>query len=103
LKGLRRRYEQFRQAGAQIVTVSADSVGALAKYKENTSAPFVMLSDTDRKVIKEYGIYNPSEHDGVAIPSIFIVDKAGTVRFAHVERTMVRVRNKKLLEEVQKL
>ncbi len=62
-----------------------------------------MLSDADRALIKRYDIYNPSEHGGVAIPAIFLIDKSGVVRYGHVERTMIRVRNKTLLEEARKL
>jgi peroxiredoxin len=67
------------------------------------AVPLIMLSDAERSVIKRYDVYNPSEHGGVAIPAVFIIDKSGAVRFAHVERTIIRVRNKTLLEEAKKL
>jgi len=62
-----------------------------------------MLSDTDRTTIKEYGLYNPSERDGIAIPAAFVVDTSGAVRYARVQNTVFRARAKKLLAEVRKL
>ena len=103
MKGLNRRHEKFREAGGQIVTISADSVDELAKYRDESSAPLLMLSDTERATIKEYGVYNASERGGVAIPAVFIIDESRAVRFSHVERTLLRVRNKTLLKELKSL
>jgi peroxiredoxin len=103
LKGLRRKHEQFRQAGAQIVTVSADPASELEEYRKAHSIPFIMLSDSAKTVIKEYGIYNPAERGGIAIPAIFIIDESGTIRYARLERTVLRARNKTLLKEIKSM
>jgi peroxiredoxin len=86
-----------------MVTVSTDSTDALKKYQADTGAPFMMLSDTEKKVLMDYDLYNPSERDGVAIPAIIIVDRAGIVRYSHVQGKIIRVRNKHLLKELKNL
>jgi peroxiredoxin Q/BCP len=103
LKGLRKKNELFRRAGAQIVTVSSDPVDELDKYRGKNSVPFMMLSDSSRNVIKEYGVYNASERDGIAIPAVFIVDKEGVTRYSSVGGTLVRARSGKLLKVVRSL
>ncbi|GAB4336026.1 MAG: hypothetical protein Kow0099_08740 [Candidatus Abyssubacteria bacterium] len=99
LKGLRNRYQELARGGVELATVSADPIENLRAYTEKNSVPFIMLSDTDRTVIKQYGVYNPKERGGVAIPSVFIIDREGTVRFAGIERTVLRVSSKKLVEK----
>jgi peroxiredoxin Q/BCP len=103
LKGLRNRYAELAQAGVELATVSADPVEKLRKYVDKNRVPFVMLSDTDRAVIKQYGVYNPKERGGVAIPSVFIINREGVVRFAGIERTMLRMSGKKLVEKAKEL
>ncbi|HWC77579.1 MAG TPA: peroxiredoxin, partial [Blastocatellia bacterium] len=35
-------------------------------------------------VIKQYGILNAREHDGIAHPSVFIIDKVGRIQYLYV-------------------
>jgi peroxiredoxin len=98
-----RRYEQFLQAGVRMVTISTDSTEALKEYQSETGVPFMMLSDTEKKVLKDYDLFNPSERDGVAVPALVVVDQSGTVRYSHAQGKIIRVRNKQLLKELQKL
>ena len=62
----------------------------------------MLLSDVPCDVIKEYGLYNPSEKNGISLPAVFIIDTAGIVKYANVEGTFFRVRTGKLVKEVQK-
>jgi len=62
-----------------------------------------MLSDSEKVAMKEYGVYNPSERGGIAIPAVFIIDKSGTITYAKVERIVLRVWNKTLLKGIQRV
>ena len=62
-----------------------------------------MLSDSECATIREYDVYNPSERGGIAIPAVFIIDESGVIRYSNSERTVLRVRSKKLLRELEKL
>lgn len=103
MKGLRRRYEQFRGAGAELYTVSTDTEEALAEYRRRNDVPFEMLSDKGKKVIKQYDVYNPSERDGVAVPAVFIIDRSGVVRYSNIQGKLIRIRNKRLLKELENI
>jgi peroxiredoxin len=98
-----RRYEQFLQAGVRMVTISTDSTEALKKYQTDTSVPFMMLSDTEKTVLKDYDLFNPSERDGVALPALVVVDRSGVVRYANVQKKLIRIRSKQLLKKLQNL
>jgi len=103
LKGLKKRYEKFRQAGTEIILISADLPQDLEEYRIKKAIPFLMLSDPDCDVIKEYGLYNPSERNGIAVPAVFILDSSGVVRYSKIENIIFRARSKRLLKEVRKL
>ena len=98
-----KKYDQFRQAGAEIVVISADSVEVLENYRKKNSAPFVMLSDPDCTIIKQYGVFNASERDGIAVPVTFVVNREGIITFSKRKSTLLRTRTTLLLREVEKL
>ena len=86
-----------------MITISTDSAAALEAYRVESGLPFMMLSDSEKKLIKEYDLFNESEHDGVAVPAIIVVDHTGTVRYSHVQGRYIRIRNKKLLKDLESL
>jgi peroxiredoxin len=51
---------------------------------QTTGAKFQILSDAEKKTITDYGIVNKAEHDGIAHPSVFILDKEGRIRYMYV-------------------
>ena len=83
--------------------ISADSVDELKDYKKREGCPLTMLSDSERKVIKEYDLYNPSEREGIAVPAAFVINRSGVVRFSKIENTLLRVRPNMLLKQVQEI
>ena len=53
--------------------------------------PFAILSDTNKRVIQDWDIYNPKEKGGIAKPAVFIIDRDRRVLFASVDRVNARV------------
>ncbi len=51
-------YDDFNKAGITVLGVSADSGESHKKFKEKYNLPFTLLSDPDKKVIREYGAYS---------------------------------------------
>jgi peroxiredoxin Q/BCP len=49
-------FEQFKEEGAQVVGISADDVASHKKFAEKYKLPFTLLSDTDNKVRKLFGV-----------------------------------------------
>ena len=96
-------YNNFKRAGAEVIAISVDEQSFAWSMAQTTGAKFQILSDADKKVITSYGILNAAEHDGIAHPSIFIVDREGKIRFLHVGKDpQDRPPDETILEEVKK-
>ena len=103
---VRNRYDKIKQLGAEVLTVTNDSPEALRKYKAKTNTRFLMLSDKESSVIREYDIENRWEPHkrGVAHPSTYIIDRQGIVRFAEVRRNyLFRINISTILDELKAL
>ncbi|HCQ12153.1 peroxiredoxin [Flavobacterium sp.] len=73
----RDNYEEFKDLGAEIIGISADSVQSHVKFKSKFNLPFILLTDNDKKLRKLFGV----ENDFLIIPGrqTFVVDKNGLI------------------------
>jgi peroxiredoxin len=53
--------------------------------------PFPILCDTERRVVRQWDIYNPRERGGIAKPAVFLIDRGRTLRFGAVDTVVRRV------------
>ena len=76
-------YEDFTEAGAQVVGVSGDSVESHRKFIEKYLLPFTLLSDEGGDVRKLYGV------TGFLLPgrTTFVIDKIGIIRLVFSSQT----------------
>ncbi len=71
-------YEDFKQAGAEVIGVSSDSAEIQGEFASRYKLPFVLLSDPGDEVGKMYGVKNKFVvFKGRAT---FIIDPEGVVR-----------------------
>lgn len=79
-------YESFTEAGAEVIGVSSDSVESHEKFAGRHELPFVLLSDKDRSVRKQYG----ASTLGVVPGRItFVIDKDGVIRHTFSSMTNI--------------
>jgi len=71
--------------------VSVDGPDESEALRAHLSLPFPILCDTERRVVREWGIYNSREKGGIAKPAVFILDPSQAVRFAAVDTVVKRV------------
>lgn len=71
-------YEVFKEAGAEVIGVSSQSVDSHKKFASTNTLPFVLLSDEGGKVRKQYGA--TSAFGLMPGRVTFVIDKKGTVR-----------------------
>ena len=97
-------YLEYQKRGVTPVTVSVDTPDAEAKTKATYAIPFPVLSDSDATMIEAFHVVNKVDdamlakmkgfgvdlerasgktHHEIAIPSLFLVDRTGVVRWAH--------------------
>ena len=84
-------YPSFRAAGANVVAVSVDASEKSEVVRRELHLPFPILSDSQRRVVRAWDIYNPREKGGIAKPAVFILAPDRTVRFASVDEVTFRV------------
>jgi peroxiredoxin len=83
--------DRIARAGS-LLYVAAEKRGGIfkpEKYLIERPVNFPFLLDEDRKVTKQYGIYQRLGLDAINIarPSTFVVDASGHIRFLHVGAT----------------
>ena len=72
-------YEDFLEAGAEVVGVSIDDTESHWKFAEHRQLPYILLSDPDLAVHKMYGA--DSSFFGLLRARIsFVIDQSGVVR-----------------------
>lgn len=54
---LRDSYDEFKKNGIVVIGVSYDSPQSHAAFKKKYNLPFLLLSDSERKVAQNYGAY----------------------------------------------
>jgi peroxiredoxin len=94
-------HKDFRAAGVEVVAISVDPPERSAGLRKDLALPFMLLSDSNRATIIEWGVLNAGEKGGIAIPSTFLIDRERKVRFASVEDMMMRVEPRALLDFVR--
>ncbi len=76
-------YDTLLDKGAVVIGISADSPESHAEFKKKYSLPFYLLSDHDKKVVREYGAWGKKklygkEYEGI-LRSTFIVNEEGLI------------------------
>ncbi|NCQ96534.1 MAG: peroxiredoxin [Microcystis wesenbergii Mw_MB_S_20031200_S109] len=71
-------YEVFTDAGAEVIGISADTPQSHQQFAQKYNLPFTLLSDTDNRVRKLFGV--PSTLFVLPGRVTYIIDKEGIVR-----------------------
>jgi len=81
----------IRAAGARLVAISVDAPEKSQAVRDELRLPFTILCDTQRTVVREWGVYNAREKGGIAKPAVFIIDPGRIVRCVSVDEVASRV------------
>src|SRR3954469_1303840 len=77
---------QFNAVKAQVYGISVDTFFALKAFADQQKLTFPLLSDFNKQVIRDYGVFNEDMIGlkGIAKRSVFVLDKEGIVRYREV-------------------
>ena len=97
----RDNYEVFKELGAEVIGVSSDSVASHQKFAKKYKLPFILLSDTDKKLRKLFGV--PSDLLGL-IPGrvTYVADKNGILQLVF-NSMLGKIHIEKALEIIKKM
>ena len=92
---------EFADLGAEVLAISPQDVDSHQEFvcKEELKMP--LLADTDKTVAEAYGVLGPL---GFYRRTVFVIDEAGIVRYAHQSRTNANfVAGPDLIEQVRRV
>ncbi|TBX69221.1 peroxiredoxin [Flavobacterium silvisoli] len=92
----RDRYEEFRELGAEVIGISGDSSLSHHSFADKYRLPFILLSDADKKIRKQFGV--PNDYLGL-IPgrATYVADKNGVIQLVF-DSTSGKIHIEKALE-----
>jgi hypothetical protein len=87
---LQQNLDRFTHQGLGVAAISYDSPAVLKSFADRQHITFPMLSDTDSKIIRAYGILNETvpignPTFGIPYPGTYIIDAQGKVVSKHFE------------------
>lgn len=92
-------YKKFKEKDVAVIGVSKDSAASHAKFAEKYGLPFILLSDPELEVIKEYGAWKEKKLYGKTCFGVsrttFIIDENG-----NIEKVMPKVKPDTNAEEI---
>jgi peroxiredoxin len=96
LASIAREFEEFQSRGAQIAGISVDPPSNNARMVGKLLLPFPLLSDPEGELARLFGLWN--EEEGVAVPSVVVIDQSGEVRYVYSGTDVAdRPRNEEVL------
>jgi peroxiredoxin len=100
---LQNDYHAFEDLNAEILAISVESLDMARRVSELLELQYPVLSDTDHTVVDLYGVYNLLG-DGVATPSVFVIDLQGIIRWEYVGQSPTdRPDSETILEQLRAL
>ena len=84
---MRDSFGYYEGVNAKVIGISVDSPFTLAKFKEEQSYQFPLLSDFNKETSQAYGAYYDEfvfNLKGVAKRAAFVIDEEGNISYAEV-------------------
>jgi peroxiredoxin Q/BCP len=76
-------YSKFRKRKIEVLGVSVDDEKSHKKFAEKYDLPFRLLADTDKKIVKDYGVWGEKSLYGRKFMGIhrvtYVIDEKGKV------------------------
>ena len=97
----RDQYEDFKDLGAEVIGISSDSVASHQKFSKQFKLPFILLSDSDKKIRKLFGV--PAGMFGL-IPGrvTYVTNKNGVIQMIF-DSVLATKHISKALESIKKI
>jgi len=88
IKEFNRRYDEFKEAGAEVLGGSVDSVYAHLEWTKTLGVlRYPLFSDITKQVSRDYGVL--IEEQGISLRGLFIIDPEGILRYQLVHELNV--------------
>ena len=96
---LRDNYQLLKNKGFEVLGISADGEKSHQKFISKYDLPFHLLADTEKKVLKSYGVWGPKKFMGRTYDGIhrttFVINEKG-----YIEKIFMKVKTKAHTEQI---
>ena len=97
------RYEEFKELGAEIITISTDTTFVHKAWHNNSKTiskiKFPMLADPTGRVCKDYDTYIP--HEGLSLRGTFLIDPDGILKAFELHDNSIGRSSEELIRKLQ--
>lgn len=98
---LRDNYDYLLKSGYVVLGISADSEKSHQRFIEKHGLPFPLIADTEKEIIKAYGVWGPKKFMGKTFDGIlrttFIIDGEGIIEEV-IDKVNTKEHTKQILE-----
>lgn len=77
--GFRDQYEDFKDLGTEVIGISSDSIASHEKFVQKYKLPFILLSDSDKKIRDLFGV-KPNLFGLLPGRVTYVVDRNGIIQ-----------------------
>ena len=92
-------YNGFKEKNVEVIGISKDSTASHVKFAEKYNLPFILLSDSELEVIKDYGVWQEKKLYGKVsmgvVRTTYVIDEKG-----FIEKVMPKVKPDTNAEEI---
>ena len=103
IQGFSKHYEDFKKLGAEILSVSTDTVFSHKAWHDSSPSikkiNFPMAADPTGKICREFGTY--IEEEGLSLRASFIIDPDGVLKSAEMHDNSIGRSVKEILRKLQ--
>ena len=82
-QGYAELYDSFAEKNAVVIGISKDTSASHEKFAEKYSLPFILLSDTEKKVIELYDVWKEKKLYGKTsmgvVRTTYLIDESGMI------------------------
>lgn len=98
---LRDNYEDLKAKGFEVIGVSPDDEKRHERFKEKNNLPFILIPDTEKKILNDYGVWGEKKMYGKTYMGVlrttFIIDENGVI-----EKIIRKVKTKDHTNQIYK-
>lgn len=100
---LRDYFPELKEKGIELLGVSADDANKHQKFIDKHSLPFPLIADTEKELIKAFGVWGPKkfmgrEFEGI-IRTSFLIDELGVIEHV-IEKVKTKEHSKQILDHL---
>jgi thioredoxin-dependent peroxiredoxin len=98
---LRDHYDKLKSSGFEVIGVSPDDEKSHQKFSEKFNLPFKLIADTEKKALKEFGVWGEKKMYGKSYEGVnrttFIINDKGII-----EKIFDKVDTKEHYDQIMK-